>query len=141
MRKTWWSQLALVTATGAILLSWPCMAAGADTQRPTVTITAPTSGSTFNTNATPLTVSGTASDNVGVTQVTWSNSRGGSGTATGTTSWTASNIILKLGSNVLTITARDAAGNIGTATMTAMLTIDFTFTDDPLVAQSTVVQA
>src|SRR5439155_1260909 len=84
---------------------------------------------------------GTASDNVGVTGVTWSNSRGGSGTAAGTTSWTAGDIALQLGSNVLTVTARDAAGNIGTATLTATLTIAFTFTDDPLVAQSTLVQA
>jgi len=60
-----------------------------------------------------------ASDNVGVTQVTWTNSRGGSGTATGATSWTASGIVLQAGSNVLTVTARDAAGNAGTATLTA----------------------
>src|SRR5438552_14912013 len=42
-----------------------------------------------------MTLGGTASDNVGVTQVTWTNSRGGNGTATGTTSWTASGIGLQ----------------------------------------------
>src|SRR5262249_60185095 len=87
------------------------MAAGADKQRPTVTITAPTSSSRFTTNTSPLTISGIASDNVGVTQVTWSNSRGGSGTATGTTSWSASGIAMQSGSNTLTVTAGDAAGN------------------------------
>jgi hypothetical protein len=46
--------------------------------------------------------------------VTWTNSRGGSGTATGTTSWSASGIALQSGSNVITVTARDAAGNSGT---------------------------
>lgn len=88
-----------------------------DTTPPTVTITTPTSGATYSTGNSPLTVAGTASDNVGVTSVTWSNSRGGSGTASGTTSWTAS-IPLSPGSNTLTITASDAAGNQGTDTLT-----------------------
>ena len=54
---------------------------------------------------------------MGVTQVTWINDRGGSGTATGTTAWTAAGIPLLLGSNVLTVTARDAAGNTATDTL------------------------
>src|SRR5207245_11106281 len=61
---------------------------------------------------------GTAADNVGVTQVTWASSRGGSGTATGTTSWTASGIPIQLGTNVLTVAAQDAAGNTATASVT-----------------------
>jgi len=113
-----------------------------DATPPRVTITSPQGGTPgYSTSSSPTTLAGTASDNVGVTGVTWSNSRGGSGTAAGTTSWTAGDIALQLGSNVLTVTARDAAGNIGTATLTATLTIAFTFTDDPLVAQSTLVQA
>jgi hypothetical protein len=67
-------------------------------------------------------VSGTASDNVGVTQVTWTNSRGGSGTATGTTSWSATGIALQSGTNVLTVTARDAANNAASATLTVTYT-------------------
>src|SRR5690606_8276847 len=58
-----------------------------DTTAPTVTITSPTSATTYATNQSSIALQGTASDNVGVTQVTWSNSRGGSGTASGTTSW------------------------------------------------------
>ena len=112
-----------------------------DTTPPSVTITSPQGPTAYSTSSSRIALAGTASDNVGVTQVTWSNNRGGSGTATGTTNWTASSITLRLGSNVLTVTARDAAGNIGTATMTATLTIAFTFTDDPLKAQSTLVQA
>jgi hypothetical protein len=112
-----------------------------DTTPPSVTITSPRGTPAYSTTSSPITLAGTASDNVGVTQVTWSNNRGGSGTATGTTNWTASGISLQLGSNVLTVTARDAAGNIGTATLTATLTIAFTFTDDPLIARSTLVQA
>jgi len=89
-----------------------------DITPPTVTITSPTSASTYNTVSSTLSIGGTASDNVGVTQVTWSNSRGGSGTASGTTSWSASGIALSIGTNVITVTARDTAGNTGTDTLT-----------------------
>lgn len=90
---------------------------GTDTDRPSISITSPTSGTTYTARSAWLTLRGTASDNVGVTRVTWTNSRGGSGTATGTTSWTASGIVLKWGSNVLTVTALDAVGNGGTTTL------------------------
>src|SRR5256886_701755 len=94
---------------------------GADTTPPTVTITTPTANPTYATSSSPLTLGGTAADDIGVTQVAWANSRGGSGTATGTTSWTASGIALQTGANVLTITARDAAGNTATAAVTGTL--------------------
>ena len=88
----------------------------ADTTRPTVTITTPTTGTTTNST---LSLGGTASDNVGVTQVTWSNSTtGSSGTASGTTSWSVGGIALQTGTNSITIQARDAAGNTGNASLT-----------------------
>ncbi len=90
----------------------------ADTTPPTVTITSPTANPTHIASATPLAIGGTAADTVGVTQVTWVNDRGGNGTATGTTSWTANGIPLLSGTNVITVTARDAAGNSGTDTLT-----------------------
>src|SRR5206468_1661422 len=105
----------------------------------TVTITAPTSGATYTTGNPAMTLGGTASDNVGVTQVTWTNSRGGNGTATGTTSWTASGIGLQMGTNMLTVQARDAAGNTKVATLTVTLS-GTSFTDDPLTAQSTLIK-
>jgi hypothetical protein len=89
-----------------------------DTTQPTVTITSPTSNSTLTVTSTPLSIGGTASDNIAVTQVTWSNSRGGSGTATGTATWSVSGITLQSGSNTITVTARDAAGNTRTDTVT-----------------------
>src|SRR2546428_6896593 len=101
---------------------------GVDATPPTLTVTSPTSNPTFSTSTTPLTLGGTASDNVGVTQVTWTNSAGGNGTATGTTSWTASGIVLQPGSNVLTVTARDAAGNTATDTLTVTFTPTFALT-------------
>ena len=89
-----------------------------DTTPPTVIITSPTTAAAFSTSSWSMSLSGTASDNVGVTQVTWTNNRGGSGTASGTTSWTAADISLQAGVNVLTVTARDAAGNARSATLT-----------------------
>src|SRR3989441_11294175 len=92
-------------------------ASGVARSAPLVTITS----AAVNPNSTGieiLTLAGTVSDNEGVTQVSWTNSQGGSGTETGTTDWTASGIVLQPGANVLTITATDAAGNAGTATLT-----------------------
>jgi hypothetical protein len=89
-----------------------------DTTAPTVTIAAPTSGTTYVTTSATVTLSGTASDNVAATQVSWVNNRGGSGTATGTASWSTAAITLQTGSNVLTMTSRDAAGNTGSDVLT-----------------------
>jgi len=83
---------------------------GKDTTAPTLTITSP-GGSTISSASASLTFSGTASDNVSVTSVTWFTNTGSSGTAAGTTAWSAS-IPLLTGSNQVTIRAFDAAGNM-----------------------------
>ena len=88
-----------------------------DTTPPTVNITSPTSGSTYLTNVSSINLGGTASDSVGVTQVTWSNNRGGNGTASGTTAWSITGISLQGGTNIITVTAHDTAGNSGSATL------------------------
>ena len=88
-----------------------------DTTPPIISITSPTSGSTYATNVSSINLGGTASDNVGVTQVTWSNNRGGSGTASGTTSWSITGIALQSGTNVITVTAYDTAGNTNQAAL------------------------
>ena len=93
-----------------------------DTTIPAITITGPTTSSTYTTASSALTVSGTASDNVSVTQVSWSNDRGGSGTASGTTSWSAAGIALQSGTNIITVSARDAAANQNTDTITVTYT-------------------
>ena len=90
-----------------------------------MTITTPTSAATYSTSATSLNLGGTASDNVGVTQVSWSNDRGGSGVASGTTSWSVTGIALQSGANLITVTARDAAGNTGTDTLTVTSAVDY----------------
>ena len=63
--------------------------------------------------ATVSELRGTARDNVGVVEVTWSDSTGASGKAQGTTNWATDELPLREGANTLTVRARDAAGNVG----------------------------
>lgn len=89
-----------------------------DTTGPAVSITMPTAQPTHITSMTPVSLGGTASDASGVTEVTWGSDLGGSGTASGTDSWNAAGIGLQNGDNLLTVTARDAAGNTGADSLT-----------------------
>ncbi len=93
-----------------------------DTQPPQVAITSPTAGENYATSSSSVDLRGTATDNVGVTQVSWSKTGGGSGTATGTSNWSVAGISLSAGPNTITVTAKDAAGNQGTATITMTYT-------------------
>ncbi len=81
-----------------------------DTTPPTLTITSPGSNNVSSSAAT-IGFAGTASDNVGVTQVTWSTLAGASGVASGTANWNVPAIPLLVGTNIVTIRAIDAAGN------------------------------
>ncbi|MGB9442469.1 MAG: hypothetical protein WCB15_31315, partial [Desulfobacterales bacterium] len=93
-----------------------------DTSLPTVSITTPTSASTYSTDNSLLNIGGSASDNQAVTLVSWTNSRGGSGICSGTTTWSNSGIALSSGENIITVTAKDAVGNTATATLTVTYT-------------------
>ncbi len=96
----------------------------AEDKPPTVTITSPTSNAGYVTYAGVLNISGNASDDVGVSRVTWANNQGGSGECTGTASWSVSDITLYNGVNIITVTAYDAAGNTATDTLTVTKTED-----------------
>ena len=90
-----------------------------DISAPTVSITSPTASGTYSTASATVALAGSASDNVGVTSVTWSNAQGGtSGSAVGTSSWSIASIALAVGANAITVTAHDAAGNTRNATLT-----------------------
>ena len=86
-----------------------------DTTAPALAITSPSSSGSASVAAAIVTVGGTASDGGGVQQITWSNNRGGQGTAQGTTTWSIAAITLASGANLITVTARDAA-NLTTST-------------------------
>ena len=94
----------------------------ADIIAPAIAVTYPTSGATYETNVSTLDISGSATDNVGVTSVIWFSSGSGSGTAIGTETWSISNIELVEGKNIITIWAKDAAGNENGATLTVTYT-------------------
>ena len=87
---------------------------------PSVAFTSPTSGGTFGaTGITSIALAGTASDDKGVSSVTWNSDRGGSGTASyASGAWSASSVPVKVGQNVVTVTATDTAGQTSVATLT-----------------------
>jgi hypothetical protein len=94
----------------------PPPAPSTDRTPPTLRITSP-STAVANTTAAAIALGGTATDNVGVTSVRWSTSLGDSGTAPGTSPWTAT-VPLYPGVNVVTVRAYDGAGNSGWRSIT-----------------------
>jgi subtilisin-like proprotein convertase family protein len=85
---------------------------------PTVTITGPTADPTLSATTYFLPILGTASSDTAITTVTWTNDRGGSGTAKGTNAWMVPVVGLQAGLNVITVAATEADGDVGSATLT-----------------------
>ncbi len=81
-----------------------------DTTAPSLSLTSPARTSVLTT-ASSIVITGTATDNVGVTSVAWTTSMGGSGTASGLPAWKTGAIPLAKGVNQILIRAFDAAGN------------------------------
>ncbi len=96
------------------LLAWGT-ALAADTQLPGVAFSSPSSGATVSGT---LSVTGTASDNAGLSKVEVMVDSGAYALATGTTSWSfaLNTASLANGSHTLTARATDLAGNLATAT-------------------------
>jgi hypothetical protein len=78
---------------------------------PVIVITAPANGATLNASA--VTVTGTASDNIGLAKVEVNLNGGAFGTAVGTTTWTFG-LTLNNGTNTIVARATDIAGNTNT---------------------------
>lgn len=89
-----------------------------DSTPPSISIVSP-GGTIVSAYTNSILIGGTASDNVGVTEVDWSSSTGGSGKASGTTNWSAT-VPLLVGDNVITLKAYDAAGNSGSRPITVV---------------------
>ena len=88
-----------------------------DTTAPTITITSPTSDSTYTTKTSPISIGGMAWDSSGIRSVRWSNSKGDSWPVNGTTNWSIPGINLPAGNNSITVTATDGAGNMSEDTI------------------------
>lgn len=88
---------------------------------PALRITAPAAGGTFVSTSRTVVVRGTASHASGISRVTWANSLGGSGVATGTMNWETQPIVLAEGANNISIAVLSVSG----ATAAAGLTVQY----------------
>jgi hypothetical protein len=88
----------------------PVSAPGPDTTSPSMSITSP-GFATITVSGETIIVRGTAWDNTRVAQVTYS-AYSGSGLCSGTTDWATPPIKLYVGTNLITIRAKDDAGNM-----------------------------
>jgi hypothetical protein len=111
-----------VTSTGAGAWSAALAFTVPDLVDPAVAIAAPIARGTYETTQPSVNVSGVASDNGVLTTVVWASSNGRSGTAVGTSNWTAA-IPLQPGNNTVTFTARDAVGNATSASLTVVYVV------------------
>jgi thermitase len=84
---------------------------------PQITILTPTDDPTYETGQSEIVLSGTASDDLGVSEISWSTNQGWDGFAIGTTSWEVPTIPMYEGENIVTVTAHDSAGNTTSATL------------------------
>ncbi len=92
-----------------------------DTTKPTVTVTSPADGS--HLASTSVTVSGTASDDVGVEKVELSLDGTNWVPATGTTTWSGT-LTLSEGPNTIFARATDTSGNTATVSITVTVTVE-----------------
>jgi len=74
----------------------------------TLTITSPTQGATYHSSQSTINLGGTAPATTA--QITWASDQGTQGVGVGTTTWGASGIGLKKGSNKITVIAHDSVG-------------------------------
>ena len=92
---------------------WAIAQPGSDTVPPVVAIALPTTASSYTVGQPVVLLGGTASDESRITAVEWFSDRGMRGAASGAESWVAT-VTLVSGLNIVTIRARDEAGNVGT---------------------------
>jgi hypothetical protein len=80
----------------------------------TIAVTSPVSGNEMETSDDSVVLEGTAESSFEITQVSWSNDRGGEGDSSGSAAWQTSAVPLQPGDNKITITARDSSGAAAT---------------------------
>ncbi|MCD6565049.1 MAG: hypothetical protein J7K53_03815, partial [Bacteroidales bacterium] len=88
-----------------------------DDEDPVITITNPTTASEYETPLATISLAGTASDNVAVQSVTWTQNGGHPQNATGTTDWSIPSFTLVEGANNIVVTATDTSGNTASDTI------------------------
>ena len=88
-----------------------------DSIAPDLAINLPSANLTYTTNSNTVTIGGTVSDDIAVTELIWVNESGGTGSIVVEPNWEYQNIPLVRGSNAITVTARDAANNSTSASI------------------------
>lgn len=73
--------------------------------------TNPANATQIQTPDIVVNIFGTATSNSQINKVEWVNDRGGRGNANGAEEWVTGNIVLKVGTNVITVKATDIDGN------------------------------
>ncbi len=118
------------TAADSVLVTF---STPADTTAPSIQITFPTSAPDHPATSSPLLLQGTASDGTGVSRVTYTNAAtGAGGVGSGTDPWSLS-VALASGTNLITVTASDPAGNTQSDTLTVTFTASSSDAIAPLV--------
>lgn len=93
-----------------------------DTTSPVVTISSP-AAATLTVTSGNLRLTGTAGDNRQLVTLRWFNDRGGMGMASGLENWRIDQLTLQPGVNRIRVTAWDARGNSGSASLTVTLEV------------------
>ncbi len=92
---------------------------------PSVAITSPAASGTFITSFPTVNLRGTASAASGLSVMSWSNDRGGSGFTVGTPAWAIDNVSLQVGLNNLTVTVYDNLGSSNSARLAVTFQPEF----------------
>lgn len=102
-----------------------------DNENPQISITSPTAEFSWLSQENTITIKGSASDDVGVTSVSWTSDQGTNGTATGTTSWEAVGLTLVNGDNLFTFTSKDATDKSNAKSILVTYNEFYTFVGAP----------
>jgi len=103
-----------------------------DTTAPTISINGPSSAPTYSTANSSIDLTGIASDDLGIIDITWTNNRGGTGSINIEEAWGYQNINLSPGENIIRVTVTDGAEN--TATETIIISYNIIDNNNPVIA-------
>lgn len=115
-----------------------CKKTQEDLEDPTLSILSPTSDYSYLSETSTITISGVASDDIGIESVEWKDSHGNSGTAFGTDNWEIRDITLQNGDNVFTITAYDEAKKSASAEIMITYNEYLTYIGTPFISPNSV---
>ena len=87
----------------------PTTPPGASSAPPALVITTPSSSNTQIAQAA-ATLKGTAKSDIALAEISWSTNAGNTGVCAGTTDWTCQDVPMLVGTNTVTIRAKDTAG-------------------------------